>query len=252
MSKRSIPGVLVSPASRTPETAIARIDHAAKPITRFEQLLGGRAAIADALSVDPNPTIRELLTVLLDPHFDGYSLGDLSTRAGIGLLDLLRAYRNNRLVKAQILAMNIISERLPAVVADVMQRATPHTAECSLCEGTGTVTPSPTVKHPDPVPVTCGVCKGAKVRPVLPDLERQRLALELGELTRVPKGGTVLNQQFNLGSGLQSAAASMTPGSLEQMQQAVTSILYSRRAITLPSEAEADATIEATPVEPPS
>jgi hypothetical protein len=228
---------LLPPAQLVTEPEVEALDLASEAINGFERALGGRQAITAALSIDASPTIRVLLEMLLDTHFDGYSLGRLAAHAKISLTDLLRAYRNNRLAKAQILAIDRIAERLPSVVEDVMTRALPHEGLCSLCEGTGQVTPEPSKRHPIPSPVPCGLCAGKGRRMILPDLERQKLALELGELTRVPKNGPTVLQQFNFGGQGQTPAtgASTTPGSLEQMQQAVARVLYDpRRPIDLP------------------
>jgi len=67
--------------------------------------------------------------------------------------------------------------------------------------------------------MTCG---GAKVILHLPDLDRQKLALELAEVVkpRVP----LFQQQINQLNT--PADQAMRAGSLEQMQQAVSSVLF--------------------------
>jgi hypothetical protein len=234
---------LLPPASLVSEDEALAVDVAADAIHGFEKALGGRRAFIEALAIDGSPAIRVLLSLLLDSHYDRYSLGQLAVHAKIGLTDLLRAYRNNRLARAQILAVDRIAARLPAVVEDVMRRAMPHEGQCSICRGTGKVLPEPTKRRPDPTPVKCGVCNGKGTRMILPDLERQKLALEIGELLRVPKNGPTVLQQFNFPGGGSGPVpgSSLVPGALEQMQQAVARVLYDpRRPIELPPiEAEA-------------
>lgn len=223
---------LVSPSAGSTAEIAELIDYAAEPINVFEKALGGRKELIDSLSIDATPEIQDLVKMLLDPHYDGRSLGWLSVQVNISLTDLLRAFRNGLLAKAQIQASRAIAQKLPAVVADVMLRAAPYEEDCQGCEGTGEMTVRPTKKVPvpDPATVTCTICRGKKKVTRLPELDRQRLALEIGELIKPPKGGTTLLQQFNMNA---PAAGGGDPraGALEQMQQAVTKLLYDRAPV---------------------
>lgn len=205
---------------------VQTLDRAAGPINDYEKALGGRQSLIASLAIDSTPDIRNLVEMLLDPHYDGYSLWQLAQQGGVTLTDLFRAYRNTTLAKAQIRATKAVAERLVDVVEDVMKQATPYEVPCLVCSGTGTRVPK--AKHPHPEPVSCKACDGRGQTTERPSVDRQRLALELGELIKVPKHGPTVLQQFNI-PGAVSAAVGTTPGSLERMQQAVTDFLFSAR-----------------------
>lgn len=221
------------------------LDLAAAPMNEFEKALGGRESLIRALVIDTSPKIRELLEMLMDPRHDGRSLGELAEKVDISLTDLLRSYRNAMLVKAQMQATAKIAERLPAIVEDVMMRAAPYKEDCPACEGTGVQRVKPTKQNPKPelTEVTCTLCKGKKELYRMPDLDRQRLALELGELIKAPARGPTVLQQFNMPPANTDPAPlrATQPGSLERMQQAVSDILYGRSG---PPIIEAEATRE--------
>jgi len=239
MSK-TITSPLVPAAAVIPIGQLHNLDLAKEPIDAFEIALGGRDAMIASLSIDGTPEIRDLVSLLLDPTYDGRSLGYLAREVNITLTDLLRAYRNCVLAKAQIAAVRSIATKLPAVVDDVMRRSAPYEEACDACLATpGQMTVPKTKKNPNPDPPTipCTVCRGVGKVLRLPELDRQRLALEIGELVKSPKGGTTLLQQFNLGAS--GSVGDTGKGSLERLQQAVTSVLYSRGAV-----------IDVDPVEP--
>ena len=222
---------LVQPGALVEQKDAEILDLAAEPINAFEKALGGRSELVSQLSIDATPEIRDLVEMLLDPRYDGRSLGWLAASVNIGLTDLLRAYRNAMLAKAQIAAAQAIARRLPDIVADVMKRAAPYTEPCHGCDGTKKMKVRPTKKvpTPDPEEIDCTICRGKGEITRVPELDRQRLALELGELIKTPRGGPTLLQQFNLNPG--TTAGNSDPGSLERMQQAVGDILYSRHSV---------------------
>lgn len=209
------------------------LDLAAGPMHAFERALGGRVELIAALAIDASPKIRNLVEMLLDTRFDNRSLGWLAQAADISLTDLLRSYRNAMLTKAQMQATAVIAHKLPAIVEDVMKRAAPMEEDCPACDGSGIQTVKPTRKCPDPDPteITCTLCKGKKTLWRMPELDRQRLALELGELIKSPRGGPTVVQQFNMASPPIEEARSNQPGSFERVQKAVSDILYGRGVV---------------------
>jgi len=229
-SRRHQPA-LVQPGALVDRPDAEILDLAAEPINAFEKALGGRKELISSLSIDATPEIRDLVEMLLDPRYDGRSLGWLASSVNISFTDLLRAYRNGTLAKAQIMATQRIAVALPAIVEDVMRRAAPFEENCHGCDATGKMKVRPTKKvpTPDPAEIDCTICRGKGKMLRVPDLDRQRLALELGELIKTPRGGPTLLQQFNLNPG--TAAGNSDPGSLERMQQAVGDILYGRNSV---------------------
>lgn len=231
---------LVPPAAQAAETALVRADLFKEPIDAFEVALGGRAQLVASLAIDDAPRIRDLVEKLIDPHYKAFSLAYLAETVDITLTDLLRAYRNATLAKAQILATQFVAEKLPAIVKDIVEHAVPFESPCAACDGQGVMSVKPTKKcpAPDPATIPCRICNGKKVVMRQPSLDHQRLALELGEILKPPKGGTTFLQQFNLNAG--EGLGATKPGSLEQMQQAVTGLLFNRTTV-----------IDLEPVEPP-
>lgn len=224
------PGALMVQPGAMIDHAVAEIvDLAPEPINEFEKALGGRVELIETLALDATAEIRELVAMLLEPQYDKDSLGYLANSVGITLTDLLRAYRTGVLAKAHILSSRHIAAKLPAVVEDVMKRAAPYEEACEGCDASGMMTVKPTKKVPipDPAQVTCTICRGKGKVIRLPEIDRQRLALEIGELIKPPKGGPSVLQQFNFPT-VAPTAGDPSAGALEKMQQAVTGILYGR------------------------
>lgn len=229
---------LLSPAALA-TTDVEILDTAAEPINALEKALGGRKNLVQSLAIEATPEMRNLVEMLVDPRFDGRSLGWLAAKVQIGLTDLLRAYRSGVLATAHIIATQRVADKLPAVVEDVMKRAVPYEEDCAGCDATGQMTVRPTKKVPipDPAQVPCTICRGKGKVLRLPELDRQRLALELGELIKGNRAPTFM-QQINLPAAGQNAGDA-SAGSLERMQQAVTNLLYRQPPV-----------IDAEPIEP--
>lgn len=203
----------------------------AQAIDTFLAVVGGRQQLTDVLAVAASGSdIDRVASYLLDPRYQSWSLRRLCTLAGITVADLLLAYRKALLTRAHIEATAIIAAKLPPIVDDVMTRAAPQRQVCPSCQGAST-----------PVTAPCLVCNATGVIHTEPDLDRQKLALELGQLTE-KKGGIVM-QQNTLTAAL-SAGGATGSGSLEQLQQAVGDLLFApgrqRRRPSAPPPAEAE------------
>jgi hypothetical protein len=208
-------------------------DLAAEAIDAFALSLGGREALAEALAIaDSSPDVEQITMLLLDPRYAEIPLPRLCWQAGLTIAQLFAAYRKAALAKAHLASAQHIVTTLPEVVKDVMHRAAPYEISCGACQGTGSITDEPTEKRPNPAPHPCEPCQGHGRLLVLPDLDRQKLALELGQL--ITKGGGLAIQQTMI---LPPERAG-TPGSLEQLQQAVGAILF-------PSQARETLTVDA-------
>lgn len=205
-------------------------------IDAFTKLLGGRETLAHTLAIaEGTPEIDKITTLLLDPRYETYSTARLCRLAGITAADVFRALGKASLAQAKLEA--IVTEVAPAlrgVVRDVMTRAQPYEIACTTCGGLTTITPEPTEKVPNPAPQVCLVCRGTGKLLCLPDLDRQKLALELGQL--VTKGGGGLAIQVNQNVGEQ--AGSTQSGALEQLQQAMGEILFNQPAAPTAVDAE--------------
>lgn len=228
---------LLRPAGLTPQEA----DLSASAIEAFTVALGGRDQLLQALLVaDGSPDVDQVTNLLLDPRYAGWSLRKLCEMAGLTVADLFAAYKKSLLVKAHLEATRIVVQQLSAVVADVMARAQPFTVICEACHGLGSQTPDPTPAAPNPTPAPCPACRGTGQVLQAPDLDRQKVALELGQLL-VKSGGITLSQQTLVAPG--ASATVYGSGALDQLQQAVGEILTPRTRRPSGTPAPVDATI---------
>lgn len=192
-------------------------------VETFVKALGGRQALVDVLSLsDERTELQVFVTHLLDPRFDRYSVARLCRLAGLSVADFLRAFKKSQLVRAHIAATPVIVEKLVGVVVDVMTRAQPYAIPCPACGGIGQVTPEPSKDQPNPRPQPCEPCRGGGQLLALPDLDRQKLALELGGLLGKGSGHPLVALQQNFEGG----AGQPTPGGFTEMQQALSQLLF--------------------------
>jgi hypothetical protein len=220
-------GDALLPAATRRETTLtpAEADLSASAIETFTKAVGGREALVEALSVASEaPEVEKIVLLLLDPRYETMTLRRICQMAGLTVADLFAAYRKAAIAEAHIKAAPIIAGKLVAVVDDVMTRGAPYEVPCTACAGLGTSTPEPTKDQPNPSLGPCRTCRGGGKLLAFPDLDRQKLALELGQLT-TRSGG--INIQQNL---IAERAGSAAPGALEQLQQAVGDILFNRPA----------------------
>jgi hypothetical protein len=217
---------LIPAAARTSEMRTPEEDHAnAEAIDVFAKAVGGREALTEVLAVaETAPDVERVVNLLLDPRMARMSLKRVCAMANLTVADLFAAYKKACITRAHIQASHIIASRLPPIVDDVMLRATPVPVACPACDGTA--------RRPvDGSLVLCTICHGTGTVLSEPDLDRQKLALELGQLTS-KSGGLVIQQN-------QIAASVSAPGGgvLEQLQQAVGDLLFSpaRRRATSPA-----------------
>jgi len=185
-------------------------------IATFVAQVGGKQELIDALAVaDSAPDVDRIVRLLLDPRYDGYSLKRLCALAGVTVADLFVAYRKALIARSHLEASRIIAAKLPPVVDDVMTRAAPQPMTCPSCHN------APGKRE------LCVTCQGSGAIKTEPDLDRQKLALELGQLTQKSKG--LFIQQNAIAA---SAATLSSPGGgmLEQLQQVVGDLLFSREA----------------------
>lgn len=242
------PGLV--PATR-PDLSLssAEADLSSAAVEAFAVALGGRQALLESLTVaGGTPDIDKITNLLLDPRYGGWSLRRLCRAAGLTIADLFLAYKKALLVRAHLQATKIVADQLVQVVTDVMRRSQPYEAICEGCKGLGQVTAEPSTKHPNPSPLPCPACGGLGRRTYLPELDRQKVALELGQLLQ-KSGINIQQNSLLLPAG---GASSTTPGALEQLQQAVNEVLYPRARLIdppAPPTVEGEVLVSASPAE---
>lgn len=216
-----------SGAPATPLTSRER-DASDTAIDLFVTALGGQDQVTAALAVAADqPEVDRVVTLLLDPRYAGYSLKRLCHLAGLTVVDLFAAYKSAMIVQAHLQAYQAITATLLPVVQDVMRRAAPHEVPCHDCGGSGTVETSPGVS------ARCGQCAGHGKLLQLPDLDRQKLALELGQLVQ-KAGGLNISQQTVVQAASDKGA--LGTGSLVDLQLAAREILRGPRTPILDVE----------------
>lgn len=222
----------------------AEADLSAAAVDAFTVAIGGRQALLDALVVaSGSADVDKVTNLLIDPRYGGWSLRRICALAGLSVADLFRAYQKALVVKAHLQATRIVTAQLTHVVDDIMRRSRPHDETCDSCEGTGTYTPEPSKKEPNPEPRSCPACRGRGSVHCQPDLDRQKVALELGQLIQRQGGISIAQNNLTLPAGASSPTA---PGALEQLQQAVHETLYPRaRPLPAASAPHAETPIDA-------
>lgn len=187
----------------------------AEAVEVFSRCVGGRDALLDTLSVaHAAPEIEHIVNLMLDPRYERWTLRQLCETAGVTVADLFLAYRKAAIVKAHIEAAHLIARALPPVVEDVMRRATPQLVPCPECGG-------------DPVrKVLCPACAASGQVRTEPELDRQKLALEIGGLLERKGGGIIVNNQTTVATGPTAVFGGGRGGTLVQLQQAIGELLY--------------------------
>jgi len=191
-------------------------------LQKIEEELGGRTQLVGMLTLAPlTPDLRYVLGMLGDPNQRTASLAEICARGNILPGDLLRHLASAVMLKGKLKASQKIAAGIAAVTEDVMRRAAPYEAPCNGgCQGTGTITPEPTPAAPNPSPGPCEVCQGTGRLIYSPDLERQKLAIDMAQL--LPKGGI----QIGLQQTVNQAGSSSGGGAFEKFQEATDRVLY--------------------------
>lgn len=204
--------------------ALAKLDvpNVAAALQQLEVELGGRQQLVGLLTLAPlTPDLRYVLGQLADPQHQRLTLATICVNANILPGELLKHLEGAAMLRGKVRAALEVAKGLPAVAADVMRRAAPFAEACNDCGGQGGRTPDPTPQVPNPTSVPCATCAGTGQLMYLPELRRQELALEMGQM--LPKGGglNIVNQNVNMAAGGQGGA-----GHLEQLQRLSDAILY--------------------------
>jgi hypothetical protein len=218
-----------------------------REIQQIEADLGGRQALVGMLVLAPlNQDLEYFLGLLGDPHNEQKSLAEICALAEILPGELLHKLHASATMLGKVRTAHQVTQGLQPVVADLLRRAAPYEEACHDCMETGSVTPEPTTTNMNPSPGPCETCKGSGRLRYSPDLDRQKLVLELAQT--LPKGGglQITNNQLNLPGG--SGGGGL--GLLDRVQQIADQALYGLPAAPVDAEVvEAD---EAPTEDPPA
>lgn len=185
-------------------------------IETFAEVVGGRQQLLTTLALGATDVLADkVVNALSDPRYATWSLRRICAEVGLTVVDLLARYKQACFTRAHIEATHRITESLVPVVVDVMARALPQDVPCPRCEGR----PAP------PDTTVCTRCHGVGTVVAPPDLQRQKLALELGHLIERHGGGVVVQQ--NAIAATVTQTTTVQAGSLEQLQQVVGDLLFS-------------------------
>lgn len=189
----------------------------------LEQEMGGRNALVGMLVLAPlTPDLKYVLGMLGDPEHQGLSLAAICAKGGILPGDLLKHLASAALLRGKVRASQAIAKGIGAVAEDVMRRAAPYEDACHGCRGVGTITPEPGPAVPNPSPEMCETCLGTGRLMYQPDLERQKIAIEMAQL--LPKGGGLnIAMQQNVASG---GMGGNQQGLTERLQAMTDKFLY--------------------------
>lgn len=221
------------PEAMTPaRTEVELASLADRAVEAFVAVLGGRHALASFLAIAADDAaVAPILNLLDDDTWDNRPLGLLCREVDLTVADFFRACGKARLVAAHLAAKAQVFDGLSPIVADLVTRAAPHQDVCPRCDGATTLTPKPTTAVPSPTPVPCPRCHATGSVKVSPDLDRQKLVLELADLLQ-PKGPLV--QQNTL---VQAAPAPPQVAPLEILQTALRQAISSRPSLASASPA---------------
>lgn len=214
-------------------------------LQQIEAEMGGRSSLVGMLVLAPlTPDLKYVLGLLGDPQHQSKSLAAICALGNILPGELLKHLASAALLRGKVRASQKIAEGIAAVTEDVMKRAAPYEDACSTCRGTGSMTPEPSTSQPNPSPAACETCLGTGKLLYRPDLERQKLAIEMAQL--LPKsGGIQIAMQQNNASG-----GSGGGGMMERLTALTDKILYGSGAGQAP-DAEEDPPVEAEILDPP-
>ena len=122
-----VPASARMPAVHTVQKAVDVPKAIRDDIKAFEDLIGGRKALIEALSTaDSSEDVRAVLDVIADPKYDETSLAVVCAQAGVSPGQLFAAFKAAAIVRGQILGSLSAAKAAPAVVEYIAAAAVPH------------------------------------------------------------------------------------------------------------------------------
>lgn len=169
-----------------------------KALSAFEEAVGGRARLVEVLAHyhQTSDDGELIMNLVADPGNAERSLASLCASAGLSVGKFLRIFASARGANAYLAAMERVWPRVPEVAAEVMRYAVTRKGRCTTCFGKGTL--QGRVKRGAPVSeITCTACDGEGTFDIVPDLERQKVALQLAGLLRTSGAQVLIDQSKN-------------------------------------------------------
>lgn len=227
----------------------------AKAVDALESAVGGREKLIAALTGAPaTDDLAYVINLIASPEMDARKLSQICRAGRITVGELLEAYKRGVYAQMQVSVMAKVAEHTPAVVEDVLLRSQPHQVVCPSCKGS-LVVRNPREDEKDQPPVLpCTACLDANRIPtglidVLPDLDRQKLALDLANL--LPKKSPMIA----IDARQQSAHfGDVSPAGRAKLLGAADDVLYRSSPSARVGSSDTDV-VDATPevdAEPPS
>lgn len=216
----------------------------AQALDSLQEAAGGRQALVSQLLHAPEtPEQKYVLGLLADPRSDALNLSRVCEQGQVSLGQLIHLLKEAKASKALLESMDRIARYLPEVAEDLMARARPHEVECPDCWGAGEVMVLDEKRKPTGEMKPCEVCNGRKVVKVLPSLDRQKVALEVGGLLKRP-GGVVVNVSQ------QAATFNFSADARRDFRSATDALLYRRKDAGAGGASGADARSDVVDAEP--
>jgi hypothetical protein len=213
-------------------------------LAQLEHSLGGREQLAATFQlVSREDPAYPIARVLADPETFEISLGKLCRRLKIKPYQLLATYNATleRITQARV--ATIAAQKVAPVAEDLMTRAAPHYALCGECHGSGTTFVDPAnPADAKTVEVACRPCRGTGQVYVLPDLARQKAALDLARVTPVAGPNVAIHNDHRKQIG---AVVLPSADSFTRIQYAVDRILREPRPAAGGMEAPAEEVVDA-------
>jgi hypothetical protein len=195
----------------------------AAAMDELEKTVGGRTALIRLLAAAPlEEDLAHVLNVIADPKQDLRRLSTVCKQAGISLGEMYQVLKQGLYVKAVVQVMQTVATQTPPVVEDIFKRAVPHDITCPECRGVTTVT---NASKPDAGPTICTACNGTGKQEMLPDVERQKLALSIGPFA--PKA--LAQNNGTIDNRTQILNHSVTPQGFADLLAETDALLHPRR-----------------------
>jgi hypothetical protein len=210
-------------------------------LNQLEEAVGGREQIATSLQISQQPlTVEEeiLMNLLADPANQARSLASLCGQTGITIGRVLEMFSKAEGAQAYAKSLSRIYKKLPDVVGDVMDRALPKMKTCMPCKGMGKFTVS---KEGEALEQECLNCGGEGSIEQEPQLDRQKVALQLGGFMKEKAGVNITSTTNNVSQNMTLNVVKSTP----DFRTATDRLLYPHKEKALPAPA-----VDAEVVEP--